>query len=363
MVLAFIPMYCIAVGYSELNKAEPDCGTTFTWAARAFGTKTGWMGGWGIIAADVIVMANLSQIAGSYTLQPVGCDDLAASTFWSTVAGIIWIAVMTYICYRGIEVSARLQYGLLGIEVVTLVAFAIFAIVKVYAGDAPAGIKPSLDWLSPSRPERHGDRERDADRRLHLLGLGHRRRHQRGVRRPGHDAGPRGDHLDRAAAAHLRPGLGGHDRLRRSRHGGHRARQRGQRRRRVRGDGPRGLRRRHGRLDHGPPAGHLRAHLGLRLDPDHDPAHRADQPVDGGVQGGAGAVREDPPEVPDADRVDDLDGRRLDRLLRAAHADQREHPGRHHRGGRAADRLLLRAHRLRVRVVLPEDDVARSRAT
>ena len=150
MVLAFIPMYFIAVAYSELNKAEPDCGTTFTWAARAFGTRTGWMGGWGIIAADVIVMANLSQIAGTYTFSLFGLDDLAASKFWSTVAGIIWIAVMTYICYRGIEVSVRLQYALLGLELVTLVAFALFALVKVYSGDAPAGIKPSLSWLSPS---------------------------------------------------------------------------------------------------------------------------------------------------------------------------------------------------------------------
>jgi amino acid transporter len=150
MVLAFIPMYFIAVAYSELNKAEPDCGTTFTWAARAFGTKTGWLGGWGIIAADVIVMANLSQIAGSYSFSLFGFDSLASSTFWSTVAGIVWIAVMTYICYRGIEVSARLQYALLGVEVVTLVAFAFFALVKVYSNDAPAGLKPSLDWLSPS---------------------------------------------------------------------------------------------------------------------------------------------------------------------------------------------------------------------
>ena len=71
MVLAFIPMYFIAVAYAELNKAEPDCGTTFTWAARAFGTRTGWMGGWGIIAADVIVMANLAQIAGLLLVQPV----------------------------------------------------------------------------------------------------------------------------------------------------------------------------------------------------------------------------------------------------------------------------------------------------
>jgi amino acid transporter len=150
MVLAFIPMYFIAVAYSELNKAEPDCGTTFTWAARAFGTKTGWMGGWGIIAADVIVMANLSQIAGSYSFALFGFDTLAASTFWSTVAGIIWIAIMTYICYRGIEVSVRLQYALLGVEVATLVAFAVFALVKVFSNNAPAGIKPSLDWLSPS---------------------------------------------------------------------------------------------------------------------------------------------------------------------------------------------------------------------
>lgn len=121
VLISFIPMYLIAVAYQELNNAEPDCGTTFTWASRAFGPIVGWLGGWGIIAADVIVMANLAQIAGSYSFTFVGdlgwksAAALASSTLWSTVAGIIWIAVMTYICYRGIEVSARLQYGLLGI--------------------------------------------------------------------------------------------------------------------------------------------------------------------------------------------------------------------------------------------------------
>src|SRR6516165_3555808 len=35
-VLAFIPMLLTSIGYSELNKADPDCGTTFTWATRAF---------------------------------------------------------------------------------------------------------------------------------------------------------------------------------------------------------------------------------------------------------------------------------------------------------------------------------------
>jgi amino acid transporter len=165
MLLAFIPMYFIAVAYKELNEAEPDCGTTFTWATRAFGPIVGWMGGWGIIAADVIVMANLAQIAGAYSFtlaDDVGIhNQLANSTFWSTVAGIAWIVIMTYICYRGIEVSARLQYGLLSIEIVTLIMLAVVALVKVYshhgvpATICPDGINvcgsltPQLSWLWP----------------------------------------------------------------------------------------------------------------------------------------------------------------------------------------------------------------------
>ncbi len=154
ILLAFVPMYFIAVAYQELNKAEPDCGTSFTWASRAFGPVTGWMTGWGIIAADVIVMANLAQIAGAYSFtfaNDIGIhNSLDESTFWSTVAGVLWIAVMTYICYRGLEISARLQYGLLSIEVLILIIFAIVALTKVYTGNAESySLHPSLSWFWP----------------------------------------------------------------------------------------------------------------------------------------------------------------------------------------------------------------------
>jgi amino acid transporter len=110
----------------------------------------GWLGGWGIIAADIIVMANLAQIAGQYSFLLVGADALAESTLWTTVAGVAWILIMTYICYRGIEISARLQYALLGTELVVLAVFAVTALVRVYAGDAPEGsMTPSLGWLWP----------------------------------------------------------------------------------------------------------------------------------------------------------------------------------------------------------------------
>ncbi len=156
VLLSFIPMYLIAIAYQELNEAEPDCGTTFTWASRAFGPIVGWLGGWGIIAAEVIVMANLAEIAGAYSFRFVGdlgwhaAADLASSRFWSTVAGVFWIVVITYICYRGIEVSARLLYLLLSVQIVFLIVFSVVALVKVYTHSAPAfSLHPSPSWFWP----------------------------------------------------------------------------------------------------------------------------------------------------------------------------------------------------------------------
>jgi amino acid transporter len=164
ILLAFVPMYLIAVAYQELNKAEPDCGTTFTWASRTFGPVMGWLGGWGIIVADVIVMANLAQIAGQTTFGFLGnigslIGDKSAATYWGGVAGnywwemlagLVWIALMTWICYRGIEISARLQQILLSIEVVVLIIFAVFALVKVYTGNGADGsLIPQLSWFNP----------------------------------------------------------------------------------------------------------------------------------------------------------------------------------------------------------------------
>ncbi len=118
MILAFVPMLFIAIGYQELNKADPDCGTTFTWATRAFGPKTGWLGGWGILAADILVMASLAQVAGQYVFLLFNADGIGgnATSGWVLLVGVAWIVLMTWICYVGIELSARLQQCFLVIE-------------------------------------------------------------------------------------------------------------------------------------------------------------------------------------------------------------------------------------------------------
>jgi amino acid transporter len=151
-VLAFVPMLFCSIGYSEMNKADPDCGTTFTWATRAFGPKTGWAGGWAIVAADVLVMASLAQVAGQYGFLLFNAKGIGSNptSGWVLLVGVLWIVVMTYICYRGIEVSANFQKALLGIELVMLAVLSITALVKVGNGTAPPGhLTPSLSWLNP----------------------------------------------------------------------------------------------------------------------------------------------------------------------------------------------------------------------
>jgi len=151
-VIAFIPIFLTSIGYSEMNKADPDCGTTFTWGARAFGPKTGWAGGWAIVASDVLVMASLAQVAGQYVFLLFGAKGIGsnATSGWVLLVGLIWIASMTYICYRGIEVSAMFQRVLLGVELVMLLVFSLTALIRVWSGNHPASsITPSWSWFNP----------------------------------------------------------------------------------------------------------------------------------------------------------------------------------------------------------------------
>ncbi|HEX3804595.1 MAG TPA: APC family permease [Solirubrobacteraceae bacterium] len=145
--VAFLPMAAIALAYYFLNKADPDCGTTFSWMTKAMGPLWGWQGGWAILVADVLVMPNLAQIAAQYTLNLFG--DGSPSNTAVTIIGIGWIVLMTIICYIGIELNARTQRVLLAFEFFVLVIFAVVTLIKVYTGHPTGSVHPNISWFSP----------------------------------------------------------------------------------------------------------------------------------------------------------------------------------------------------------------------
>jgi amino acid transporter len=149
---AFIPMIFASIGYNEMNKADPDCGTTFTWATRAFNPGWGWAGGWAIVAADILVMASLAQVAGQYVFLLFGAHGIGSNpaSGWVLLVGVLWIVAMTYICYRGIELSANFQKALLSVEIVMLLVLSVTILVKVQSGHGLAtSVHPAWSWLNP----------------------------------------------------------------------------------------------------------------------------------------------------------------------------------------------------------------------
>jgi amino acid transporter len=149
MIVSFIPMLLIAAAYNYMNKADPDCGTSFTWVTRALGPRLGWLTGWTIVAADVVVMATLAYIAAVYTFLLFGLTAASTNLLDISIVAGIWIVVMTWICYVGIEISARTQFVLLGIEIFTLALFAVVALWKVYVTGVPDSVHIGLSWFSP----------------------------------------------------------------------------------------------------------------------------------------------------------------------------------------------------------------------
>ncbi|MEU4391890.1 APC family permease [Kribbella sp. NPDC023855] len=127
LALSAVPVILVTLCFRELNRAEPDCGTTFPWTEKAFGLGIGRMVGWTTVMACVLVMSNLAQVAAVYTYVLFGLDDAADSRVAQAGLGSVFIIGMALLAYRGIRIAAWTQAILLTVEVVALLWFAINA--------------------------------------------------------------------------------------------------------------------------------------------------------------------------------------------------------------------------------------------
>ncbi|MFE2285074.1 APC family permease [Streptomyces sp. NPDC059443] len=144
LLLGFLPILLTAFAFRELNRAMPDCGTTFVWTTRTFGPLTGWLtGGWVPQVATLIAMTALSQVGAGYLLHLLGPHSLADSSTAVTITAVLLLAAVTSIAYRGLHLAASVQYVLLGLQLLALLGFGVAAFVRDGAST------PSVAWLDP----------------------------------------------------------------------------------------------------------------------------------------------------------------------------------------------------------------------
>ncbi|MFE9622735.1 APC family permease [Streptomyces sp. NPDC006527] len=152
----FLPMLLVAFAYRELNKAVPDCGTSFTWTVKAFGPHVGWMCGWGLVIATVIVLSNLAGVATSYFWllagEITGSDRIAALDGNKAVhilTCLALIAAATAISYRGMTTTKGVQYALVALQLIVLAVFVALALQKARSGSFSGHLDFSWSWLNP----------------------------------------------------------------------------------------------------------------------------------------------------------------------------------------------------------------------
>ncbi|THJ66519.1 APC family permease [Arthrobacter echini] len=155
-LVGFIPMLLVAFGYRELNNSMPDSGTSFTWATRAFGPWVGWMGGWGLIAATIIVLSNLAAVAVDFFYllisQVLGDPEIADLTLnlpLNIATTLVFIALACYVSYRGMETTKTVQYVLVTFQLIVLAWFAVAAFIHVANGTAFDATRVSAEWFNP----------------------------------------------------------------------------------------------------------------------------------------------------------------------------------------------------------------------
>lgn len=157
LLIGFIPMLLVLFGYRELNMALPDSGTSFTWATRAFGPWVGWMTGWGLVSATILVLSNLAavatdfffillgQIFGDPAIADIPFDNLGINILVTTVL----VALAAWIGYRGVETTERVQWGLVVFQLIALVWYCIAAISSALGGDAYDYTPVDVSWFNP----------------------------------------------------------------------------------------------------------------------------------------------------------------------------------------------------------------------
>lgn len=146
LLVSFLPMALTSLAFMYLNRRDPDCGTTFSWVSRALGAQPGFIAGWAIAAAGILVLGSLAQTAIEYGLLTVGLTDLAANRAIVLTGASLLIVAMVALSIMGADWFGRFQTAISYIQIALLLIFAGAALWLVIRQGLPGF---TTEWINP----------------------------------------------------------------------------------------------------------------------------------------------------------------------------------------------------------------------
>jgi amino acid transporter len=149
IVICFIPMLGIAIGYQRLNAWQPSAGATYSWVGRAVNAHAGFFAGWIMLMYYTIGTTSLTIPLGTYTLSFFS-NAAANNKYDVALVGTAFNLIVLVVAALGIKLSARFQWGWAIFEYGLLVGFTIAAIVGIYGGHLTHTVHVTSSWFTIS---------------------------------------------------------------------------------------------------------------------------------------------------------------------------------------------------------------------
>ena len=145
ILVCFVPMLGIAIGYQRLNRWNPSAGATYTWVARVFHPYLGFLAGWMILLYYTLGTSSLTIPAGTYTLELLA-PGLVDSHLAVALTGGAWNVVVTLLALRGLKFAARFEWVIVVLQYAVLIVLAGAGLLALVRDRAAAAF--SWDWFT-----------------------------------------------------------------------------------------------------------------------------------------------------------------------------------------------------------------------
>jgi amino acid transporter len=149
LVICFIPMLGIAIGYQRLNAWQPSAGATYSWVGRAVNPHAGFFSGWIMLMYYTIGTVSLTIPLGTYMLTFFS-NAAANNKYDVALVGTAFNLLVLAVAALGIKLSARFQWGWAIFEYGLLVGFTIAAVIGIYGGHLHHTVHLTSSWFTIS---------------------------------------------------------------------------------------------------------------------------------------------------------------------------------------------------------------------
>ena len=149
ILICFIPMLGIAIGYQRLNAWQPSAGATYSWVGRAVNPHAGFFAGWIMLLYYTIGTTSLTIPLGTYTLSFFS-NAAANNKYYVALVGTAFNLIVLVVAAIGIKLSARFQWSWAIFEYGLLIGFTIAAVIGIYGGHLTHTVHVTSSWFTIS---------------------------------------------------------------------------------------------------------------------------------------------------------------------------------------------------------------------